>query len=261
MPKYDVDKLELVGADLADGETTRQVLCPSCNGGRTKERSFLLRRFNNKLSGNCYRASCGYFWGKNFQGNFNKKAIKKPVKYPETRPLSEKQSSWLVKKFGDYPELNEFQYIPFYKSVYMPVYNHLKYVIGYVDRSYKGRIPKSYCHVESDKPKLSFYYPLHGVTDTIVLTEDIISAIACVNNSINTCAALLGAHLSKNSALHLRELGYTKLVLFLDPDEAGKRAAIKIRSSYSSLFKEISILRGKADPKDMKKLELLEVLN
>lgn len=48
----------MTGAHMADGESSRSELCPSCFGGQSKEHGFSIMRSGNTIFFKCFRASC-----------------------------------------------------------------------------------------------------------------------------------------------------------------------------------------------------------
>jgi hypothetical protein len=90
----------------------------------------------------------------------------------------------------------------------------------------------------------------------ICIAEDVISAIKI--SEIMDCICLGGTSLSE--ADKLKVLEYKQLFIFLDPDEAGRKAAEKVRNSLK-LHVPIHIVRSIKDPKEYSIEELKEKLD
>lgn len=95
-------------------------------------------------------------------------------------------------------------------------------------------------------------------TKTVCIVEDIISAIKV--SEIMDCICLGGTTLSDINKLTI--LQYKQLLIFLDPDEAGRKAALNICKQLK-LHIPICIIRSRRDPKeyDIKELKLLLLIN
>lgn len=51
--------ISMTGANMQDGESSREELCPSCFGGSSAEKAFSIQRSGNTMFFKCFRASCG----------------------------------------------------------------------------------------------------------------------------------------------------------------------------------------------------------
>lgn len=150
-------------------------------------------------------------------------------------------------------------------------------VVYWQARSIDGRKPK-YLGADCDKSKVIAAYGTElqpGVRETgegcaqhlrsvatqgvVALTEDILSAfkvgLQCRSYS------LLGTALSDGLAAHLSGLPNVHQVLvWLDPDDAGRRAATRVRRRLSLLGLTCKIINSRDDPKRLTHSEIADVL-
>ena len=96
-----------------------------------------------------------------------------------------------------------------------------------------------------------------GPVRDVCLTEDVVSAIKV--SSVMDSIALGGTVLKENQHDYIRNNGYTKVYIFLDPDEAGQKGAWQIRKQLA-LTAECIMIRGNRDPKEYSLDELRELL-
>jgi hypothetical protein len=274
MSKID-NEIRLLGAKLDCEETLPNVVCPTCHGGMSNEKSFSITRLHAGYVYNCYRASCdcqGFTPEK--AGNLvqtnskakphiklkadkgGKQARKRTSFSGHTVNISDSQREFFKSKFGftDEEMANiDIRWSPSTVSYCIPIYDHNGFKVGDIDRSWTGRTPKSINRWNADAANLYFPRPLRefGKKTPIVVVEDFASAWKV--NRLLPCAALLGTDLGTEKTKILRQLS-NYLVLALDPDATSK--ALKLSKEYQFLFKKIDVVSLTKDPKDMDGAEL-----
>ena len=173
------------------------ILCPSCAGGRTKERSFHLwsDRAGSPM-GTCYRASCGY------TGPADRIAPVREDFVPTSRePLGEPQRAWVLSQvlppvvrrlgaFSDGPRLG------------LPVYSPSGVDVGHVSRSIDGSRPKAITSTPVGYALGSWYTGANS--SCAVLVEDQLSAASVPVYTQYTGVALLGCNISDQLIAELR---------------------------------------------------------
>jgi len=98
----------------------------------------------------------------------------------------------------------------------------------------------------------------YGVIDSVCLVEDVISAIKV--SEVMDCIALGGTQIKDNVYSYIGDSGYSKVYVFLDGDEAGRKGAEFIRKRLALLYDTI-IIRGNKDPKEMSLDQIKDLLN
>lgn len=256
------------GSTLQIGETSRQLLCPRCNGGMGKERAFNISRSADGLLYFCHRASCDFRGfiptgrlsvaptGKLLEGlrKFNH-----PI-----APLPIEMGLYLHDRYGltgGELNANQFGWWPDARRVILPMLDDRGSRIGILARSYNGDKPKTLRFWEEEAPKLAFPAITEDVGrwyggGPVVVVEDMLSAIKVQRHS--PCVALCGTWLGHPEAVYLSRR-YNRLFIMLDP--GAEQAALRIQRNYGLLFDEVRVLGGYAeDPKDLSDDKLLEVL-
>lgn len=256
------------GSCLQIGETSRQVLCPRCNGGMGKERAFNITRSAEGLLYLCHRASC-QFGGFLATGSLRvapidslSKGLRKFNHPIENLPIN--IGVFLQGQYGltsNELELNQVGWWEEARRVIFPMLGYGGDRIGILARSYKGDKPKTLHFWEEERPKLAFPFPstilMGEANNSCVIVEDMLSAIKVRRYA--ACAALCGTWLGHPEAVYLSRI-YPRLRIMLDP--GAEQAALRIQKNYGLLFEEVRVLGGYTkDPKDLSDDELLEVLN
>lgn len=266
--KHAVTDLKLLYEDLAPGARVRGLVCPSCLGGHSSERSFTVSMDSGGLWYKCWRASCGE---KGFipllsswVGEYIPQKKRKLFTH-ETCPLNADQE-WSF--WGRYEitvsELNTNGIVqcPSRHSFIFPVRNFSGFEIGRHERWYnwwhpplEGRNKADY-YTESEAPITYFPSDRHIIQPmrlwrTLCIVEDALSAIK-MNRLMPTCA-LLGSELREDVFDELRKLPFDRFIIVLDPDAWKK--AIGIKEKYG-LYKDIEVKQLEKDPKDTPFTEL-----
>jgi DNA primase len=161
--------------------------------------------------------------------------ITQPVKLPETVPLTDEATEWLLNRGITVPATYGFAegaegmlegriVIPFCRpSDFQPVY--------WQARSYKSRLPK-YFNAPAT-PRALYYLPAPA-SATLVLVEGVFDAIAIRQLASLDVAALLGTSLDITAGRMLLDIAPARIVVWLDRDALPK--AIKLASKLRGLL-------------------------
>lgn len=257
------DNIRMLALDLPTGSTSKGLVCPDCSGGIHNDKSFYITRNEAGLLFICHRASCGIsgFVPSRSDG------IRKPVpKAPKvytgsTRFTYHDEMETLRLKYG----YNEQQLLVAELRTYVGEDGRYVYHVYGLDGEDFGVEVKTHGIVQFDGPK-SVLYPsvldapqlgiaAHRWNESIILVEDVISAIKC---SIfePTTGWLIGTNLRDKEVKYLKDNGITDVYLWLDPDATHK--AVKIKRRYELFFNKFVIVTSHKDPKDLTNEELEE---
>lgn len=266
------EEIKAMSLHVPVGGSLREV-CPSCGGGRTKERSFSITRKVDGILYSCFRDQCQYRGFLNSKNNYALSGNFPPSELSnDSRPykgnlynLSERSVKYLCNEFT----LNEKDLFGFKETdsedIMIPMRDHLGLKYGYVNRRYNGlagraRNPKSINYYDH-KPEFNLHFPqpYSNKFTTAVIVEDIISSIRV--SEFTYCVALMGTHLSEKESSFLYNLGIRRLIFYLDAD--ANRTSKGLRDKYSLMFPEcqsILQMQGTPDPKDLSHEELEQTL-
>jgi hypothetical protein len=272
--------VEMEAIDLAPGESLAGLLCPFCNGGRSRERTFSVSRVADGILHNCFRASCSE--GRGFvptgavlRNPSRPPAIKLDRPYTgEYRPLESQDTDYFRNRFDlDLPPVGPVG-VNEYGQYVLQVLNPLGLARGYVvrRRGWSGMDSPRPLNV-SDGPKtrlfmnnsqqvpLSWYKPAdlrdRWANDVAVLVEDQLSAMK-VQQAGFTGIALLGTHLEAN---RVREIGMFRpklVVIALDQDATP--VALGMARTWGLSFNKTRVALLEHDLKDIARDDIREVL-
>jgi 5S rRNA maturation endonuclease (ribonuclease M5) len=111
-------------------------------------------------------------------------------------------------------------------NIVFPIYNYYKMLTGIQTRTFKTN-PKYITEYASDMPTCgNWALDYFTNTETLVITEDCLSAYKIKQSTEVNTLALLGTtlHFKDEERLH-KEKPYKKILLWLDNDSAGKKGA------------------------------------
>lgn len=278
---YYIPAIQDMAKDVAI-EQTERFLCPSCGGGRSKERSLSIsRRSSTEAFFNCFRAKCNLGGGhialyQSEDGEVLRAKSKRHTTSPVTHNLTgldRETVEFFINKYHLTPAhlaYGRFR-TTFDRRVYMPIFDPNRLNRGGAVRKYKelykGRreyssIPKSlnYFTPESDKVCASWYYRARGRrknSDALVVVEDIVSALRLTTHV--DAVSLMGTALSDDKQKEIRESRYEKVYLALDEDATLK--ALRTKRACSLYLPNLQVLPLQRDIKDMPPDMLEEILN
>lgn len=143
--------------------------------------------------------------------------------------------------------------------LWIPARQYSRVTSGYKDSGWilRGFNPKSYLTRTNDKDNMYGYYPSSVITNTIVIVEDVISAIKC--SQVVDAIAILGTHPKQAMIQKVLSEGYRKAFVFLDGDNPVVR--MKAREIGRRLpFVETQVVEVGCDPKECSIDVLKEIL-
>lgn len=175
-------------------------------------------------------------------------------------PLSEAPDAaiaWLLRG-GLAPETAESNYgmrwHDHIRRVLIPVYDVHRNSHGIIGRAVFNERPKYL--VLQGSPAL--YFPTNRLQDSIIIVEDVLSAIA-IERAGYFSVAMLGTTISQDDAISLSALAQTA-VLWTDPDKAGvaSRATICSRLELSGI--KVREAFSAVDPKLLRRQSIQEII-
>lgn len=223
-----VDCGQAVARQLGGRPRASGLLCPWCDGGRTRERSLLAWREGLELRAKCKRAKCGR--GGRWDSVTLGMAPYDPTKVPQaaryvvnTLPLADATVAALGARYRVLPEtMSHFglRQGPAARACYCPVYGPLGESRGWVRRWLDGTLPKVKGYPSHDHPQGAPWMGWFSAAvrpPLIVLVEDVFSAMRLWQRDI-TAVALLGVSLTPAKMAELRRPWVSDIVLALDAD-------------------------------------------
>lgn len=146
---------------------------------------------------------------------------------------------------------------PYYKRVVIPVYNKEGQLIWLQQRAVmEGQTPKYLQPKSAKQCTYSNFNP--DVSKVAVIVEDIASCIRINELPISCDAhAIMGTSISEAQINVLAK--YNRVMVWLDPDVAGKRASTKIRRTLN-LWTDTVKLESRLDPKKLDNNAIIAVL-
>ncbi len=261
-------QLANLALSLHDGERRAGELCPSCDGGRTKERTLSLTRDKHRVFYKCWRASCDFSGCFRLTGgDFLKYKERSGVKFRELettpKPLDEEYLG-IVKDKWNLTEaetkraelgLTTLHTRECYYRLYIPLFRYDGTVRGYVARDVSGLESKKALTFKFHQEEPNLGWHVNRTSKNLILVEDAISSIRA--SSYLNAACLLSTQLDKGKVDELIRNGFTKAYLALDKDAT--RTAIKLAANWNHLVK-LNVIALDKDLKDMEREELRDLM-
>ena len=235
-------------ANLAPETTSAGNVCPKCNGGRSGERSLSVGKTGTFLWWKCHRASCG-FSGKE-RGKGGGDAVthderKNKVRYFKRTLIPAELKTRLCTMYDLSPETLDragWSYTPDYDGygarVIFPIFSPNGRIRGEQFRSYSGDEPKAFTSVELVENAIS-WYKFRKYSRTLVIVEDIPSAVRIAETERVDSLALLGTTLNHERIAEIRGEEYTRVWVALDRDATAK--AIGYKRQFDAYLKGLMI--------------------
>lgn len=264
----------LLGADLAVNESLKAV-CPSCNGGSSKERSFSVTRTVEGVLYNCYRAKCpvsGFVATAAGLLQPSRKQQKLREYYHPVLPLEACDEDFFYQRFEITKTESVFrsergEYI-------FAILDSRGYTRGYTVRqpTWAGEpqaprtgderttTPKARCFPHTPQPMQSFYVPnpLDACRpQTLVAVEDQVSAIKVAEAGFKT-VALCGTGVNLDKVREWSALSPQEVLIALDEDAT--QEAFKIARRWGLAFPTVRVVLLQQDLKDSLLEEIPEIL-
>lgn len=255
-------RMEALG--LPVGSVSQHSVCPVCNGGNSREKSFSVKRELGGLFYRCWRSKCGAHGHVYSSGAPTDDEAPRKRQFGawkgHTEALSEGTLNELQIRWGlDRGVLSRegVKWDTEGGRVVFPIYDSLGRDMGVVRRSLDpNKKPKTLTHWE-DNAEVSGHFPISNYRMWhIWLVEDIPSALRLTKYV--DAAALLGTNITDAMVADLKRADYTQIHLALDPDATGKAFAHKDRLGL--LFGNFSVIPLSKDIKDMNENELEKLM-
>lgn len=254
------DKVLLEYGNLAEGERKSGQVCPMCNGGSARERSFSVGRLNNHLAFICFRASCSFKGRLAVTGGVRSQSVHSDSK-PSTpqfvtrRPIPAELEEALAVKYS--VDIGMFDwakwcYTDAYKGagprVGIPILDPEGEIRGINWRSYDGAKPKALIETIKPQQELMCWYRGRKHGKVLVIVEDQPSALRIASQGVDA-VALCGTLLNLNRIYEIKAQGYKTVFLCLDEDAT--RQAVAHAVAYKARLPALRIMELKDDIKDM----------
>jgi hypothetical protein len=255
-----LQQIKALGQALSPGESTR-IICPFCQGGKSREVSFRIKNSNHKIEYNCFRAKCKES-GDILTYGEAKRLDRRPSKVrPFTKDLVSLPEVIYEQLFAPYNLELEFvksqgvKFIPEMHRAWLPILAPAGFQIGGTARACDdSQQPKAITYIDEDYPLGHFpILPQEGkqyAGKSLILLEDQISAMKV--SLVNPCCALLGVAPQPGLDKLIISLSPAEIIIMFDGDEAGYGAAAKAGRRFSSFLptRVVGTPRG-YDPKDL----------
>lgn len=261
-------------------EDTEESLCVAhqdCdNGIDHKQRLWIKRNEDgsiNALCHNCQRK--GYYKDKEYHRSLSTLLAKKnntegsvtEVQLPDdvTRELDKfppKALVWLYKARLTNEEIEQYDicYSPYYNRVILPVYDEKGDIIFWQGRSIDlQKDPLKYFSSRAKKDEVLFY-ATERTGDTVVIVEDVLSAIRVGRSMPSVCS--MGVSMSQQQLMHIAS-NFNNAVIFLDDDNPTvRKRQLLIKRDLLSLMNSVKIHHSEGiDPKEYNDEDLKEILD
>jgi hypothetical protein len=236
-------KLILANAppDLGKQVHVNHVGCPA---GEDKKQRLYIKRTSKGIVAYCHHCAQAGFASDNKSGNRMATWLTDPETptsslthaIPLFDNLSREAEAWLLEHYCNTGYFGFSGVKKKHNQIALTLRNPESDVIGYQVRNLlPGATPKyitSYIRSSYKGDSAWFHYPRNK---TLVITEDYLSAYrVCQDNVGNVSSlALLRTTITDRTLLQIYELGFEKVVIWLDPDEAGKKGAIKAQKELT----------------------------
>lgn len=233
-----------------------KMVCPKCDGGRTRERSLDVRGIGihgiGVTSLKCFRASCGWralvaSSPDEITLHTKKLAVAKP--YSEsTYPLNFDQRKLLTANYSCDSGLaidHGWRSNKSGDTLILPIVGPCREQRGHITRTIT-KPKRVYTFKTSAQPFLDWWRD--DLFAGVVIVEDCISALRLYSIGISA-VAILGTNISTEQAKEIAKYADGRVYLALDNDAFGK--AIKLSVKHSHIVKMIPVLLSE-DIKDMK---------
>jgi len=194
------------------------------------------------------------------------KVIKESFHSSNLSTLSIVGKAWLRSYHCDDTNRNCFNGVLDKDAVALTLYGPDSTTLGWQVRNLllKGSVPKYTTHYVSELSNgdPAWFYRL--TTKTLVITEDYLSAWRVGFNTTHSSMALLRTSLSDKALFDIAGKHYETIIIWLDPDEAGRKGAAKVYEKLNHFLPQntnIVIFDLDKEPKECTPTELQTYLN
>ncbi len=268
--------IQLVALGLGVGDTTNDLVCPWCQGGRSSERSFYVSYHGQgKVAYVCHRASCGKQGYVPLRSSTSAvDTAPSPAKFeanPHVHPtveLGQEDYDSLQAMYGVTPRiLDRFEVKKdSYGRLVLPVFSPQRRQIGCVTREVLRNGKKRVLSWKVADEPWQCWYTVPGAS-ALVIVEDQISALRLCQEGVSALA-LLGTLLSPEKTDQIRKyfvdphlqagLPSPTIVLALDKDATS--TAIRYRKQYGGYLGNFNVIFLSKDIKNLPENEVLEFI-
>ena len=224
-------KLILANAPSNIGEQVH-INHTGCEAGVDNKRRLYIKRTDKGLVAYCHHCSDkGYAKDENrlstwINGNqLAAKSVKKQFSASDLDILSPKGFVWLTRYHCDASNKNCFNGVKDKDSVALTLYGPDESLLGWQVRNLlpKEGVPKYTTHYVSESSNGDPAWFNRLTTKTLVITEDYLSAWRVGFNTTHASMALLRTSLSDKALFDIERGHYETIIIWLDPDEAGRK--------------------------------------
>lgn len=284
------DAARMIGMNLAPGTTAQNAICPVCEGGRSKERSFsVTRQRDGRLSFNCFRASCTVNGGHlDDYGNAAALPTQKLGKEYKLRPYTGEKYPLCFEDLQFFEErFNIYEHVA---DKHISLTEHGDYLFDVIGQDYalngyvirrpvwsgepqppregKGYGVKALTMMHAEAEPIAFYrgfdYNWGGSrlrhqmdhSTPLVIVEDQVSAMRLLSSGYKA-VALLGTTLNLSRVREIQRES-KRVILALDEDATAK--AFKLAQQWGPAFDYFRVAILDMDIKDMTPWTEREVL-
>lgn len=246
------------------GKTRLRIVCPVCGGGSNKEKCLMIKLVDTDVSAGlfwkCWRSNCcagSGFVALRPADALYKRHLKierdtKPVlNDKEYFPLEVKEKQWILENWGISEQQLEINGVKRLNSgrIYFPMFDYNKHVIGHIERSINGAVPKVISNWYIKSGWLHFPIFDRDMSGPVLVVEDAPSSIRA--SKFMRSAALMGSSITDDQAFVLSTI--TKdIILALDNDTwTTSRSPVYYRKKYGAYFNSFILMYLHKDIKNM----------
>lgn len=195
------------------------------------------------------------------EGKWSRQIVRSRMKVPSSFFIKRGFSPEVLERF----DVGDTQTGPFAGRAVVPVYDHTgTMAVGFSARTTTDQTPK-WLHSRFSRARVLYNmaaaFREARRTGTIILVEGPADVWRLWEAGYHNAAALLGVSLTDAQQVLLESSGAGRVVVFLDDDEAGRSAAMKIVGQLSRCFRVVIAHAGQGrDPADLTTQELRGIL-
>lgn len=268
--------IEMEAQHLGVDESAAGLLCPFCEGGRSRERTFSVKRIHDGILHNCFRASCTA--GRGFVPTAG--VLRAPAPMRENKPdrsyygtyrgIEASDREYFLERFDLDVDINSGIGVNDENHYVMEIRRPDLLARGYaVRRGGWTGTPITPRSVRTDGPKTKIFmndstqvpmswthFPETG--NVVVLVEDTISALKA-SQAGYVGVALLGTHLEANKVREIAMQKPSEVLIALDNDATA--IALGMARTWGLAFGATRVVILEHDLKDISREEVEEVLD
>lgn len=239
-----------------------------CEAGVDTKRRLYIKRVEKGLLAYCHHCNQSGFAGDTTHRLSSwlvkRESSNKNNSKPIIAALTTEGKVWLRNSFCVAEDTAHFNGIAGEKSkVALTLYNQQAEPIGWQVRNlHTNSGPKYLTHYvnSSSRGDPSWF---HKASNVLVITEDYLSSYRIFKDTPCSALALLGTNLSDRTLMQINESSYQTIIIWLDPDEAGKEASGKVYKKLNHFLPTtttIAIYGIDKEPKECTPAELKNIL-